>query len=212
MRKYLAFVLLGVLTVAGLGGAVVGIVQGKSVSIDQAATNTLAASGYTEYLTQATAQGNETASIVYQAPDRLGGWTQSAGRRTYLFIIGTTEYISVTGSAKTGRVPLVYYTQRSSGAKAADPAQQYLRVFKQALPTGVTRTIVTTGSVTTVTLTQGAQVETLTYTVTGNYVTKFHAVIPGGTINLTISEVGTSPPVALPAGHRIVTSPTSAAG
>ena len=73
------------------------------------------------------------------------------------------------------------------------------------------RTIVTTGSVTTVTLTQGTQVETLSYTVTGQYVTKFHANIPGGTINLTISEVGTSPAVTLPAGHRIVTSPSSSA-
>ena len=41
------------------------------------------------------------------------------------------------------------------------------------------------------------------YTVTGNYVSDFKAVTPGGTIELAISNVGTSPPVELPKGYTI---------
>ncbi len=206
MRKYLAFVLVGVLTLVGAGAAVLGIVQsGSGTELRVAVDNTLKASGYTEYLVENTPQGDQTANVVFQSPDRLGGWLESSGRRTYIYILGTTEYISVTQPAKTTRVPLVYYTQATSGAKAADPAHLYLGYYDKGKAT-------TSGSVTTVKLSEGGQTETLTYTVTGNYVSKFQASTPGGTIDLDITDIGTSPPVKLPAGAKTTTtSPSSAA-
>lgn len=206
MRKYISFFLLGILSLVGLGAAVLGIVQGKSAtSLGQAVANTLGAPNYSEYLVETTPQGNQNASLVYQAPDRLGGWLQSAGRRTYLVIIGTTEYISVTQPAKSTTPPLSFYSQQTTGAQAVDPAHTYLPHYNKGPATK-------SGSVTTVTLSQGGQTDHLTYTVTGNYVSNFKAVTPGGTINLAISKLGTSPAVALPKGAKIVAAPTQSAG
>jgi hypothetical protein len=206
MRKYLSFVLLGVLSVVGLGAAVLGIAQSSSgTNLGQAVTNTLKSPNYSEYLVEKTPQGNQTASLVYQAPDRLGGWLQSAGRRTYLIIIGSTEYISVTRPAGSTAAPLTFYTQQTTGAQAVDPAHTYLPYYDRGPSTR-------SGSVTTVTLSQGGQTEKLTYTVTGNVVSKFTASTPGGTIILEISEVGSSPAVALPKGAKVVAVPSQSAG
>ncbi len=206
MRKYLSFVLLGVLSLVGLGAAVLGVVQGKSgTDLGLAVKTTLASSNYSEYLVEKTPQGNQTASLVYQAPDRLGGWLQSVGRRTYLVIIGSTEYISVTRPAGAAGAPLSFYTQQTTGAQAVDPAHTYLPYYNKGPATR-------SGAVTTVTLSQGGQTEKLTYTVTGNYVSKFTASTPGGTISLDISEIGTSPTVSLPKGAKIVASPGQSAG
>lgn len=167
MRKYLAFVLLGILTLVGGGFAVAGAVQSKSgTSLGQAVKNTLTASNYTEDLTEKTLQGNQQANLVFQSPDRLGGWLLSSGHKTYLFIIGTKEFIAVTRSA-SAKAPTKFYTQRTTGAMAVDPAHTYLPYWncnpqpgapEQACPS--TRR----GSVTTVTLKQGGQTETLSYT------------------------------------------------
>ncbi len=192
MPKFLSFILLGVLTVVGLGAAALGVVQSKSAtSLSQAVSNTLKAPSYTEYLVEKTPQGDQTASLSYQAPDRLGGWLQSVGRRTYLVIIGSTEYISVTRPAKGAKGPIVFYKQQTQGAQAVDPAHTYLMYYDQGTSTR-------SGSVTTVTLTQGGETEKLVYTVTGNYVSNFKATTPGGTINLDIGNVGSAPKVALP--------------
>ena len=165
--------------------------------------NTLKAPNYTEVLVQKTTQGNETADLVYQAPDRLSAILSAAGHKTYLFIIGTKEYVAVTTKANAP-VPTKFYTQASAGVQSVDPAQQYLRYWNQGKST-------TNGSVTTVILTQGGQKETLVYTVTGNYVSHFHVSIPGsGSIDLAISAVGSSPPVALPKGYTITTTPPQA--
>jgi len=206
MRKYLSFVLLGVLSLAGLGATVVGLVQAQSgTSLGQSVTNTLNSPNYTEHLVEKTPQGNQTASLVYQAPDRLGGWLESAGRRTYLVIIGSKEYISVTRPTKSSGKPLTFYTQQTTGAQAVDPAHNYLPYWNcHGAPKCPTSR---SGSVTTVTLSQGGQTEKLSYTVTGNYVSKFSAVTPGGTIALEISELGTSPDVALPKGSKVIAFP-----
>ncbi len=211
MRKYLSFVLLGVLSLVGLGAAVLGIAQSQSgTDLGQAVHNTLRAPNYSEYLVEKTPQGNQTASLVYQAPDRLGGWLQSAGRRTYLVIIGSTEYISVTRSTKTAGGPLTFYTQQTTGAQAVDPAHTYLPYWNcHGAPTCPTTR---SGSVTTVKLSQGGQTEKLNYTVTGNVVSKFTAVTPGGTISLEISKVASSPAVALPKGAKIIAVPSQSAG
>jgi hypothetical protein len=206
MRKYLSFVLLGALTLVGLGAAALGVVQSQSgTSLGQAVTVTLKAPSYSEHLVEKTPQGDQTASLVYQAPDRLGGWIQSAGRRTYLVIIGSTEYISLTRSAKTTSTPLVFYSQQTLGAQAVDPAHTYLPFYDKGPSTR-------SGSVTTVTVTQSGQSVKLIYTVTGNYVSNFKAVEQGGSINLSISDLGSAPEVALPTGARIVAAPAQSAG
>jgi len=205
MRKYLAFLLLGILTLVGAGGAAVGAVQSQSgTALSQAVKNTLGASNYTEDLVEKTPQGNQSAHLVFQSPDRLGGWLLSGGRKTYLFIIGTTEYIAVSQSA-SAPMPTTFYTQQTTGAQAVDPAHNYLPYWNcHGAPKCPTSR---SGSVTTVTLSQGGQTEKLSYTVTGNYVSKFSAVTPGGTIALEISELGTSPDVALPKGSKVIAFP-----
>jgi len=209
MRKYLSFVLLGVLSLAGLIATVVGLVQAQSgTSLGQAQKITLASPNYTEHLVEKTPQGNQTANLVYEAPDRLGGWLESAGRRTYLVIIGSTEYISVTRPKGSANKQLTFYTQQTTGAQAVDPAHTYLPYWNcHGAPKCPTSR---SGSVTTVTLSQGGQTEKLSFTVTGNFVSKFAAVTPGGTIDLQISEIGTSPAVALPKGSRVIASPGQA--
>ena len=214
MRKFSAFVLLGILTLVGIGGALLGVTQSDSgASLGTAVQNTIGvpvknksgAPNYSEYLTERTPQGSQVASLVFQAPDRLSGWLLSSGKRTYLYIIGTTEYIAVTQSAKASS-PTTFFKQNTTGAQAVDPAHTYLVFWNcnpqpgapvQACPTS------RNGSVTTVTLHQGGQTETLTFTVIGKYVSDFKAVTPGGTIGLTITKVGTSSPVALPKHYQI---------
>jgi len=198
MRKFLAFILLGILSVVGAGFAVLGAVQAQSgTSLGQAVTNTLKSANYSEDLVEKTPQGKQNASLVFQSPDRLSGWLLSSGRKTYLYIIGHTEYIAVTTSAKA-KPPTKFFTQQTTGAVAVDPAHTYLKYWNKGPSTK-------NGSVTTVTLSQGGQSEKLLYTVTGNYVSNFKAVTPGGTIELAISHVGSSPPVALPKGYTITT-------
>jgi hypothetical protein len=202
MRKYLAFVLLGILTLAGAGFAIIGAVQSPAPAPSgKAVTNTLKAANFSEQLIERTPQGNQTASLVFQSPDRLGGWLLSGKRKTYIYIIGTTEYIAVTTSA-TAPQPTKFYTQKTTGAVAVDPAHTYLSYYNKGPATHK-------GAVTTVTLSQGGQKEVLTYTVTGNYVSHFNAVTPGGTIDLDITNVGTSPGVQLPKGHTVTTTPPS---
>jgi hypothetical protein len=194
MRKYLSFVLLGVLTVVGLGAAVLGVAQSKSgVALGQAVTNTLNSPNYTEDLVEHTPQGDQTATFVYQAPDRLGGWIRSSAGQIFVVVIGSTEYASVTQPLKDNRIPKKFFTQKGPPAKTVDPAHRYLPFWKQGPSTR-------SGSVTKVKLTQSGQTVNLTYTVSGNYVSRFTAAGTGSTIDLDISKIGTSPPVALPAG------------
>jgi hypothetical protein len=200
MRKFLAFILLGVLTLVGAGGAALGAVQSSSATaIGQAVKNTLKAPNYTEDLTEKTPQGNQQAHLVFQSPDRLAGWLVSSGRKTWLFIVGSTEYVAVTGAASTS-TPTTFFTQQTQGAVAVDPAHTYV-------PYCTRKPSTLSGSVTTVTLTQGGETEKLTCTVSGNYVSNFKAVTPGGTIELAISSVGSSPAVELPHGYRTTKTP-----
>ena len=208
MRKYLAFALLGILTLVGGGFAVAGAVQSTGgTNLGKAVENTLKASNYTEILTEQTPQGNQQANLVFQSPDRLGGWLRSSNRKTYLFIIGKKEYVAVTRSA-SAKVPTKFYTQRTTGAVAVDPAHNYLPYWNCKPQPGVATKVcpsVQHGSVTTVTLKQGGSTTTLTYTVTGDYVSNFKATAMGATYELAISRVGTSPKVNLPKGFTITT-------
>ena len=113
-------------------------------------------------------------------------------------IIGSTEYISVTRPAKGAKGAHDFYKQQTQGAQAVDPAHTYLLYYDRGNST-------ISGSVTTVTLSQGGETEKLVYTVTGNYVSNFKATTPGGTINLDIGNVGSAPKVALPSNAKFAT-------
>jgi len=61
MRKYLAFLLLGILTLVGAGFAFLGASQSSSPApLGKAVTNTLKASNYTEDLVERTPRGLST--------------------------------------------------------------------------------------------------------------------------------------------------------
>ena len=197
-RNLTAYLLLGVLSIVGLGAAVLGIVQEpNNVSLGDAVTNTLSAANYSEVLTENTAQGQQSDYLTFQSPDRLGGYIQSGDKRTYVVVIGNVEYQSVTVSADAPTSSLKYYRQASQGAIALDPAHGYLPYAKQAKnPSGSDGTY-------TFTLTRQGQTGTFTYTVSGKYISSFNLVVKSNKVDLTISQVGTSPPVVAPPASQI---------
>jgi FlaG/FlaF family flagellin (archaellin) len=197
-RNLTAYLLLGVLSIVGLGAAVLGIVQEpNNVSLGDAVTNTLSAANYSEVLTENTTQGQQSDYLTFQSPDRLGGYIQSGDKRTYVVVIGNVEYQSVTVSADAPTSSLKYYRQASQGAIALDPAHGYLPYAKQAKnPSGSDGTY-------TFTLTRQGQTGTFTYTVSGKYISSFNLVVKSNKVDLTISQVGTSPPVVAPPASQI---------
>jgi hypothetical protein len=210
-RNLIAWLLLGLLTVLALGGAVLGIAQSpKNVPLQQAVDNTIGAANYSEVLTENTAQGKQTDYLVFQAPDRLGGYIESGSKRTYVYVIGTVEYQSLTVANNAPTTSLVFYRQASQGAKALDPAHGYLPYAKQA------KDIQKSGNTYSFTLSettsQGKQSGKFAYTVSGSYVSEFTLNVASSSVQLVISQVGTSPPVKLPAGAKVVKANPSASG
>ncbi len=202
-RNLIAWLLLGLLTVLALGGAILGIAQSpKNVPLQQAVTNTLNAANYSEVLTENTPQGKQTDYLVFQAPDRLGGYIQSGSKRTYVYVIGNVEYQSLTVANNTPTTSLVFYRQASQGAKALDPAHGYLPYARQA------KDVQQTGNTYSFTLSettaQGKQSGKFVYTVSGSYISEFTLNVASSSVQLVISQVGTSPPVKLPAGAKVV--------
>jgi hypothetical protein len=202
-RNLISWLLLGLLTVLALGGAVLGVVQApKNVPLQQAVTNTLSAANYSEVLTENTAQGKQTDYLVFQAPDRLGGYIQSGSKRTYVYVVGAFEYQSLTVANNASTSHLVFYRQVSQGAKALDPAHGYLPYAKQA------KDIQTSGDTYSFTLAettaQGKESGKFAYTVSGSYVSEFTLNVATASVQLIISQVGSSPPVKLPAGAKVV--------
>lgn len=198
-KNITAWLLLGLLTVAGAGFAVLGVVQ-SHVPLEQAVSNTLSARNYSEVFTQSTPQGKETEYLVYQAPDRLGGYDQSGNKHTYVVIIGNKAYESLTVAANASTAHLTFYEENVPVAKTFDPAQLYLPYAKRA------QHVVNNGSTHSFTITQMGQVGAFAYTVSGWHVSQFTLGVPSekASLHLAISKVDTSPPVALPAGAKIV--------
>jgi hypothetical protein len=204
-RNLTSWLLLGLLTLLALGGAVLGIAQApKNVPLKQAVNNTLAAANYSEVLTEDTPQGKQTDYLVYQAPDRLGGYIQSGSKRTYVYVIGKVEYQSLTVANNASTDHLVFYRQAGQGAKALDPAHGYLPYAKQA------KDVQQSGDSYSFTLeettAQGKQSGKFVYTVSGSYVSEFTLNVASSSVQLVISQVGSSPPVMLPAGAKVVTT------
>ncbi len=217
-RNLTSWLLLGLLTVVALGAAILGIAQSpKNATLISCATpqqpvqlctgavpNTLGASSYSEVLNEVTPAGRQTDYLVYQAPDRLGGYIQSGNKRTYVYVIGKWEYQSLTMAVGASTDHLTFYRQASQGAQALDPAHGYLPYAKQA------KDVTRSGDNYTFTLSettaQGKQTGKFVYTVSGPYVSEFNLSVASASVNLVISEVGTSPPVRLPAGSKVVTT------
>ena len=176
-----------------LGAAVLGIAQApKNATLISCATpqqpvqlctgavpNTLGASNYSEVLNEVTPQGKQTDYLVYQAPDRLGGYIQSGNKRTYVYVIGKWEYQSLTVSSVGASTDhLTFYRQASQGAQDLDPAHGYLPYAKQAKD--VTRSGDTYTFTLSETTAQGKQTGKFVYTVTGPYVSEFNLSVAIG--------------------------------
>jgi hypothetical protein len=206
-RHMIGWLLLGALIVVGAGAAVLGVSQApKNAPLLTAVSNTLSASSYTEAGAQNSTQGQQTFHLVYHAPDRLGGYIQSGNRRSYVFAIGTTYYQSVTVAKGTPLRNLTFYRQSNpGGVPSVDPAQN-LRYATQA------KHLSQTGDTYSFSVTQMGQTGTFTYTVSGSYVTHFTFTVGRSSLELSLSHIGTSPRVGLPAGAKVVGPPPGAAG
>jgi len=204
LRQLIAWLLLALVAVVGAGAAALGVAQAPdNVPLSQAVVNTQRASNYSEVVSESTPQGTQTDFLVYQAPDKLGGYIQSGNRRTYVYVIGNKEYQSITVTANTPTKQLVFYEQPSQGAVTLDPAHNYLRYAQRP------KNAKQSGSTYTFSLTEGGQVGTFVFTVSGKYISAMTLTVKTASVQLAISMVGTSPPVALPAGAKVVAAPTS---
>ncbi len=207
LRNTIAWLLLALLVVVGAGAAVLGVAQAPTnAPLLNAVTNTLSAPNFSEVLVENTAQGQQSDYLTFQAPDRLGGYIQSGDRRTYVYVIGTYQYQSLTVPAAAAPRRLVFYRQLSQGAVSLDPAHGYLPYATQAKHPSQS------GDTYSFTLTKGGQTGTFTYTVSGQYISQFSLTVPHASVTLDISHVGTSAPVELPVGAKVVSAPTAPAG
>jgi hypothetical protein len=213
-RNLMSWLLLGLLTAVGAGAAALGVVQSPTTAAlssctgppqnphcSGAVTNTLSATNYSEVVTEKTSRGMQTDYLVYQAPDRLGGYIQSGNKRTYVVAIGTFVYQSLTVTNNASTAHLTFYRQQSQGARLLDPAYTYLQYAKQG------KHITRSGDTYSFTLTNSSkQTGAFSYTVTGQYISEMSLVVGTSSVRLDISLVGSSPPVALPGGAKIVGS------
>ncbi len=207
LRNLIAWLLLALLVAVGAGAAVVGVNQAPTTTpLLNAVTNTLSAANYSEVLVENTQQGKQSDYLTFQAPDRLGGYIQSGNRRTYVYVIGSYQYQSLTVAAGPTPAHLVFYRQLSQGAVSLDPAHGYLPYAAQAKHPSKS------GDTYSFSLTKNGQTGTFAYTVSGQYISQFTLTVPHASVNLVISDVGTSPAVKLPPGSRVVSAPTGAAG
>ena len=149
--------------------------------------NTLAASNYSQVVTESTPQGKQTDYLVFEAPDKLGGYVESGSKRTYVYVIGDTEYQSLTVPSNGLHQAPGLLPQPSQGAATIDPAHNYLRYASTA------KNISQTGSTYSFTLTQNGETGHFAYTVSGQYISEFDRAVKTASVQLVISQVGTSP-------------------
>ena len=134
-RNLTSWLLLGLLTVLALGGAVLGVVQSPKTAplisctspqqpiqrCTGAVPNTLGAANYSEVLNEDTPAGKQTDYLVFQAPDRLGGYIQSGTKRTYVYVIGKWEYQSLTVAVGASTDHLVLLPAGQPGGQGPRP-------------------------------------------------------------------------------------------
>ena len=192
------------LTVLGIGGAVLGIVQSpKESGLRAAVTNTLAASNYTEDLSEVTSQANQSEHLVFEAPNRLAGYVQSGAKRQYVVIIGSVAYQTGVVSTSTPTDKLVFKKQATGEPNAAvssDPVHTDLPFVKKA------KNVKQDGDVSTFTLTQQGGVELFHVTVAGQFVSDLSVTATAGRLHLAISSINGSPSVQVPTGAKVSSS------
>lgn len=201
-RRLTSYYLLGLLSVWALAGLVLGIVlQPTHGGLQGAVDSTLGASNYTEDLQAVTTQSNQTEHLVFESPDKLGGYLERGSRRQYVFILGDTVYQSSVASSSTPADKLVFQssaTTQPNAAVANDPVQSDLQIVKAA--TNVRRN----GDVYSFTKTSQGQAELFQVTLAGQYVSNIRVSAPKvGHVNLAISSIHSSPSVQLPAGATV---------
>jgi hypothetical protein len=209
-RRLISWLLLVLVGVVGVGAAVLGVSQApKNAGLLTAVDNTKNAPSYTQVVTEKTPQGAQTDHLVWQAPDRLGGYIQSGSKRTYVYILpsatGPVEYQSITQSVSGSTKHLIFYRQAGESAASLDPTQNYLRYPTEA------KNVTQSGNTYTFSYSQtgsgGNETGTFVYTVTGPYVSQVHLTVETSSVQLVISAVGSSPPVNLPPGSKVVSLP-----
>jgi hypothetical protein len=218
-RHLTAWLLLGLLTVVGAGAAVLGVVQSPkdaallpavANTVGDVTTHTLGAANYTENFSEVASVGKQTEFLVFQSPDRVGGYQQSGNKRTYVYVIGKVAYESLTVAANASTAHLTFYRQpvpAGESAKSFDPAHIYLPYARDKTVTNLQNQ----GSTHTFTITKSGQTGHFVYTVSGPYVSEFTLKVGAESVALSISQVGSSPPVALPAGAKVIAAPPGGA-
>jgi len=166
--------------------------------------STLSAPNYSEVLSLNSSQGEQTDHLTYEAPDRLGGYIQSGAKREYVYVIAKTEYQSQAVPNDTPVSQVAFRSQASQGVTALDPAHSYLAEAKK------TNQATRSGDVYSFTLSNQGQTGTFTYTVIGQYVSKFTLTVSTSSVRLNISAIGMSPPVTMPAGSKVGSATTTA--
>jgi hypothetical protein len=200
VQRLIPWVIMGVLTVVAVGGAVLGVHQAPvQASLSQAVANTLAAPNYTSLLT-VTGTSAQTQYLVYQSSDRIGGYVDTGGKRVYVAVIGSLEYTSTKVSTSTSSSNLTFTSAPSQAAKTYDPVQGYLPYVKKG--TKLTQD----GDVYSFTVTNQGQAAKFTVTVSGQYVSQVTITAPSAHLTMDISNVGSSPAVALPPGAKVAAS------
>ncbi len=218
-RRMIPWLLLGLLTVVAAGAAVIGVVQSpnnaplysctKTAEVRHctgAVPNTLAAKNYTEVLSTTTPSGTQVLHLVFQSPGRLGGYAVNGTKRTYIYVINSVEYQSLTVAATASDKHLVFYKQAGRTAALSDPARGFLRFVT------VGKGLKGSGGSYTFTVKQNGVTGAFTATVSGSYVSAMTLMAGTESDQLEISQVGSSPPVALPSGSKVVGTAGGAAG
>ncbi len=169
--------------------------------------STLSAPNYSEVLSENSSQGQQSDHLTYEAPDRLGGYIERGAKRVYVYVIDKTEYQSQPVPNNTPVSQVAFQSQASQGVTVLDPAHSYLPDANK------TNQATLSGNTYSFTLSNQGQPDTFTYTVNGQYVSKFTLKVSTASVRVGISAVGTSPPVTRPAGSKTgsaTSAPTTA--
>ncbi len=208
-RGTAAWLLLACVGVVAAAAVYLGIHQSPTGPIPTrtvaaASANTLAASGYTELYVVSEPGQRVTYHVLYQKPDRLSFYFDSAGSRRYVVFDGSTQYLSQVVSTGSTHVVL-HYCRVAVQPTQQDPAQTYLKLASVS-PTPVKQL---NGGVYSFTASgsQGTLVPAF-YRVAGPYITQFGAQASSETWQLDVADINHAPPVTVPA-HVSAVCPSS---
>lgn len=191
-----------VLTVVAAGAALFAVRDSPTqVGLQLAVTNTQSASNYTSVLSTSGISA-QAQHLVYQAPQRIGGYIDTGKRRIYVAVINSVEYQSTPVSPTSSSNGLTFVKQPSQPAQSYDPVRGYLPYAAKATH------VIKNGDVYRFSVTKQTQTAHFTVTVSGRYVSQLTIGVAKSYTTLTISNVNSSPPVALPPGAK-VSSPTT---